>query len=210
MQDSLQSPAGIVSLDEEEAEANAAAASGLAGAWQGSRFPLLFWLKHNWLPAANTSLPSHLTDNAAVRFAYPLSPFAGDEGDYDADPRAALLLQLLLTSLEQPPINFAQLLCGYDADAGGRAVPACSTCTPPPSCLCLLTHPLTHPSTVVTAGMGQVYLPDLRGQYNVLRVVLDAVQMPGLAARKPALFEQCLELLYELAARGWRRAACAP
>ena len=48
--------------------------------------------------------------------------------------------------------------------------------------------------------MGQVFLPDPRAQYNALRVLLNAVGAPGLSARKPALFEQCLELLYELAA----------
>ena len=48
--------------------------------------------------------------------------------------------------------------------------------------------------------MGQVFLPDPRAQYNALRVLLNTVGAPGLSARKPALFEQCLELLYELAA----------
>ena len=79
--------------------------------------------------------------------------------------------------------------------------------------LSLCAHSPTCPTAAAAAaGMGQVYLPDLRGQYNVLRVVLDAVQTPGLAARKPALFEQCLELLYELAASPitgrWCGAAC--
>lgn len=48
--------------------------------------------------------------------------------------------------------------------------------------------------------MGAVFLPDPRAQYNVLRVLLGAAQAPHLPARKPALFELCLELLYELAA----------
>lgn len=92
---------------------------------------------------------------------------AEGEGDEDSgDPRAALVLQLLLTSLEQPAPNFTHLLCGFDFDS----------------------------------GMGPVYLPDPRAQYNVLRVLLSAVLSPGLSTRKPALFEQCLELLYELAA----------
>ncbi|KAL4457392.1 hypothetical protein ABPG75_012257 [Micractinium tetrahymenae] len=90
----------------------------------------------------------------------------GEAADDAADPRAALVLQLLLASLEQPAPNLAHLLCGFDFES----------------------------------GMGPVYLPDPRTQYNVLRIVLNAVLAPTLSARKPALFEQCLELLYELAA----------
>ncbi|KAL4853554.1 Nuclear pore complex protein NUP205 [Chlorella vulgaris] len=86
----------------------------------------------------------------------------GDRGD----PRAALLLNLLLTSLEQPQPNLTHLLCSFDFDA----------------------------------GMGQVFLPDPRTQYNVLRVLLNVVQAPALSIRKPALFEQALEIIYELAA----------
>eukprot|EP00887_Chlorella_sp_A99_P002898 scaffold6.g2898.t1 len=88
---------------------------------------------------------------------------AEEEG---GDPRAALVLQLLLGALEQPLPNLAHLLCGFEAES----------------------------------GMGDVFLPDPRTLYTPLRVVLDALQAPGLAARRPLLYEQCLELLYELAA----------
>jgi hypothetical protein len=45
---------------------------------------------------------------------------AGDEaGGEGGDPRAALVLRLLLVSLErQPAPNLAHLLCGFDFDAG--------------------------------------------------------------------------------------------
>lgn len=62
----------------------------------------------------------------------------------------------------------------------------------PPAC--------PHTPHLICTGMGPVFLPDPRSQYNVLRVVLAAAQAPALPARKPALFELCLELLYELAA----------
>lgn len=39
-------------------------------------------------------------------------------GEGGGDPRAALVLQLLLASLEQPAPNLAHLLCGFDFDAG--------------------------------------------------------------------------------------------
>ena len=48
--------------------------------------------------------------------------------------------------------------------------------------------------------MGQIYLPDPRTLYTPLRVVLEALQTPGLPTRRPLLYEQCLELVYELSA----------
>lgn len=46
----------------------------------------------------------------------------GDGGDGDGgDPRAALVLRLLLASLDQPAPNLAHLLCGFDFDAGERS-----------------------------------------------------------------------------------------
>ncbi|KAL4441042.1 hypothetical protein ABPG77_010473 [Micractinium sp. CCAP 211/92] len=104
-----------------------------------------------------------LEDDQAAAAAGDADVEAADEA---ADPRAELVLQLLLASLEQPAPNLSHLLCGFDFES----------------------------------GMGPVYLPDPRGQYNVLRVVLNALLAPALSARKPALFEHCLELLYELAA----------
>jgi hypothetical protein len=47
------------------------------------------------------------------------APSADAERDVDSgDPRAALLLNLLLTSLEQPQPNLTHLLCSFDFDAG--------------------------------------------------------------------------------------------
>jgi hypothetical protein len=58
--------------------------------------------------------------------------------------------------------------------------------------------------------MGQVFLPDPRTQYNVLRVLLNVVQAPALSIRKPALFEQALEIIYELAASPETGERCRP
>ena len=48
--------------------------------------------------------------------AYPAEAEGGEDG---GDPRAALVLQLLLSSLEQPTPNLTHLLCGFDFDSGG-------------------------------------------------------------------------------------------
>lgn len=54
---------------------------------------------------------------------HPTPPADGTEGsESSGDPRAALVLQLLLSSLEQPAPNLAHLLCGFDFDAGERPV----------------------------------------------------------------------------------------
>ncbi len=44
---------------------------------------------------------------------------AGVEGE---DPRASLLLDLLLGALDQPPPNLTHLLTGFNLDAGARVV----------------------------------------------------------------------------------------
>ena len=57
----------------------------------------------------------------------------GGGGEEEGDPRAALVLHLLLAALEQPLPNLAHLLCGYDAESGGwwgwqpalASVPSC-------------------------------------------------------------------------------------
>lgn len=41
-----------------------------------------------------------------------------EAADEAADPRAELVLQLLLTSLEQPAPNLSHLLCGFDFESG--------------------------------------------------------------------------------------------
>lgn len=50
-------------------------------------------------------------------------------------------------------------------------------------------------------------------QFNVLRVVLGALQSRALQAAQPGLYEQCLELVYALAAApdtgGWWWSVCA-
>lgn len=88
------------------------------------------------------------------------------------DPRAALILQLLLdgfamesASLYQPSLT--HLLCGFDIDPGMSP-----------------TMVLAHP----------------RSQATVLSVVVSALETPHLSWRKPRLYEHCLELVHELAA----------
>jgi hypothetical protein len=51
---------------------------------------------------------------------HPIAPCAegGEGSEAGGDPRAALVLQLLLSGLEQPTPNLAHLLCGFDFDAG--------------------------------------------------------------------------------------------
>jgi hypothetical protein len=86
----------------------------------------------------------------------------GDAGGGGGDPRAALVLRLLLDALERPPPNLSHLLCGFDAD----------------------------PAT------GLMYLPDPRGQYNVLRVLLTAIEVTSepqfLPEPLPATAPGCL------------------
>lgn len=52
----------------------------------------------------------------------PRTPAEGGTGEEGADPRAALVLQLLLASLEQPAPNLTHLLCGFDFDSGQGGV----------------------------------------------------------------------------------------
>ena len=47
---------------------------------------------------------------------------AAEGSESGGDPRAALVLQLLLSSPEQPAPNLAHLLCGFDFDTGKRLV----------------------------------------------------------------------------------------
>ncbi len=137
-----------------------------------------------------------------------------EAADEAADPRAELVLQLLLASLEQPAPNLSHLLCGFDFESGELiAVSAIQLyryyhywpiwpCSAPlwmgaesVSCLPLLDRQvlashgrvnsmlgahcgyawLAMCKATYHAGMGPVYLPDPRGQYNVLRVVLNAL-----------------------------------
>jgi len=88
------------------------------------------------------------------------------------DPRAALILQLLLDgfameSASQYQPSLTHLLCGFDIDPGM-------------SPMMVLAHP--------------------RSQATVLSVVLSALETPRLSWRKPRLYEHCLELVHELAA----------
>jgi len=90
----------------------------------------------------------------------------------DDDPRAALILQLLLDgfameSASQYQPSLTHLLCGFDIDPGM-------------SPMMVLAHP--------------------RSQATVLSVVLSALETPRLSWRKPRLYEHCLELVHELAA----------
>lgn len=152
---------------------------------------------HSRTCCANAAaLPPSLAPNCAE---------GGEGGEGSGDPRAALVLQLLLASLEQPAPNLAHLLCGFDFDGGERQTePLLQCCVqglPVPAARRGVQHACTKQLTgqelaaariaanniqpnlnnlrsdCCVAGMGQVFLPDPRAQYNVLRVLLAAVQV---------------------------------
>lgn len=70
---------------------------------------------------------------------YPADPDAEDGSDDTDDERAALVLQLLLDSIEAPAPNLAHILMGYDVHAGPNGEHLCiqtkSTGTMCPFCL---------------------------------------------------------------------------
>lgn len=115
-------------------------------------------LEHALFTVAVDCLP---TDDALLSFG---GLAASDGGG--CDTRADLVLELLLSSLEQPAPTLTHLLCGFD----------------------------------VESGTGLVGIRDPREAFTPLRVVLDAAQSQRVAKHKPRAYEQCLELLYELAA----------
>lgn len=89
------------------------------------------------------------------------SPEAEDQEDH----RAALVIELLLSSLETPTPNLTQLLCGYWVDGG--ALP--------------------------------LVFQDYHAMHTPLRVILDYLSTSRNATLRPRVFEQCLELVYDLA-----------
>ena len=188
------------------------AASGALWVWVFVLCACVWWAVQ-WLAGPRFTPPAPCPPSLSPRAAD--GEEEGGSGGGGGDPRAALVLQLLLSALEQPAPNLAHLLCGFDFDsggwqpwrlwwgeerkkrnkartrpglrepAGGRPLPPLSAARQPPPPAPTPTAPphaplCDSPSCLpphTPAGMGQVFLPDPRAQYNVLRVVLSAVQV---------------------------------
>lgn len=103
--------------------------------------------------------PSLRKDTANITTEPELGQQPGEE-----DQRAALILDLLLSSLEAPTPNLSQLLCGFWVDGGA--------------------------SPLIFQDPGAMHTP--------LRVILDVLAQPRNSLLRPRVFEQCLELIYEL------------
>jgi Nuclear pore complex scaffold, nucleoporins 186/192/205 len=95
--------------------------------------------------------------------ATPAEPELGQQVE-EEDQRAALILDLLLSSLEAPTPNLTQLLCGFWVNGGA--------------------------SPLIFQDPGAMHTP--------LRVILDVLAQPRNSLLRPRVFEQCLELIYEL------------
>lgn len=82
----------------------------------------------------------------------------------DKDPRATLMLEMLLGALDHPVPTLTHVLAGFSFDTGMNLL------GPSPS------------------------------QYNILRVVFEAIESSRLQATQPLFLEQCMELVHQLAA----------